>query len=800
MLQKLFLPLCACALVSNAWPAECPIQIPKEGSKQTLLVTAFGDEKGRRADLAGLPLQTTAVWNHEELVLGLGSGAHQSSGADGKWEVFLATPPSLLDRWQIVISSGSSGPVGESIRAFPPKGGSDFRVARSEKGAIELHIPWASLDAKPAVGQRLRLQFQYSEVSGTGRQVFRWFPSNESWLEPTCAFDVELATKASPTVDLYAAVTQENLCRIFVDVAAPSNSVGQKISVLRNQQAIGSGTLETRDGAAGARIVLPFPKWNERDQPLVVQSARGSYGLAPLRPVEDVVQDKLQRSLLRFLPFVFKGDKFPNADLEQPTEFEALYGAYRIETTFYDAARQQVSKAQIPGRYGAVSRIITASGREFVRYTTLVRQPNDTPFWAWKIGGKLEIRDALGIPNVVLEQESAAVDDVIRERMIDAFHRDRDWPVLLSGLMERDPGAGKAAYWDDAFARDRAWWLPLKLELYRRTAVPFSGPRALQGEPAPTLCEGTPSEVGVNSDAIAGLERLLEAWTKDSGEALTVCLARSGTVFFHKAFGTREDRPASTDDPCFMASITKLFAATAVMMLVQDNRLDLDADIATYLPPLRGLPVSRPATLRHLLTHTAGMGEHSGDKLSDFPERVADWYATLPIGRRFQYNGDSYELAGKILELESGEIIPAFQKRHLLDPLGMTHTQIRNMSGGTYSTAMDIARFGQMFLNGGVYGSWRFLDQSSLEAMKPRKLTSLLGASTDKVWGLGMMPFDDEPLGAGVMGHGAASGAILRIDPKRGLVVVMARNAPGKNYEPRKADFLKAVAGLLPPK
>ena len=242
-----------------------------------------------------------------------------------------------------------------------------------------------------------------------------------------------------------------------------------------------------------------------------------------------------------------------------------------------------------------------------------------------------------------------------------------------------------------------------------------------------------------------------------------------------------------------------MMGATAVMMLVEEGRLDLDADIARYLPPLRGIKVARPATLRHLLTHTAGMTNHSGDNLSDFPERIAGWYDRLQVGRRFQYNGDSYELAGKIVELSTGEIIPRFQKKHLLDPLGMTHTQVRNMSGETFSTASDMARFGQMFLNRGAYGSRRFLNESTIEQMRPRKLVDVLGPSTDRVWGLGMMPFDDEPLGAGVMGHGAASGAILRIDPKRDLVVTMVRNVPGKDYEMHKAEFLKAVVEAIPP-
>jgi len=778
------------------------------------MVSGFSDETGQGPGSCGLFLEATASWNVKEMVLELVSTDHSSADKrppsdSGNWEIFLASPPSLLDRWQIVVITGSSDSSGalstKSIRAFPPDGGSEFQVARlpekpgSCRQRIEVKIPWKSLDAHGKTGQRLRVQLQFYRVDAAGkRQTWRWFPSAESWIDPTHAFEIELGQKASPRCDLCASVTQENLRRIHLDVTAPPECAGPTATIFRNNRPLATGSLALRDGAAVTRITLPFPNYDEIDQPLVVRAGRGSLGVVPLHAVKAVVQDKLQRAMLRYLPFVFQGEKLPVADLEQPTEFDTLAGPYRIETTYYDSGRRPVVTAANPGRYGAVSRIITASGRVFVRYHTLFRQPNDTPFWAWKIGGKIDIRESLGISGTAMDQESVVADEIVRERMIDAFHRDQEWPVLLAALSERDPAAGKAAYWDDAFARDRAWWLPLKLDLYKMAPRPFEGPQPLSGKPAPVLREGTPAEAGVDAGAITRINAALEDWSRESEEAFTVCLARNGIVFFHQAYGTRNGQPATTDDICFMASITKMMGASAVMMLVEEGRLDLDADIARYLPPLQPINAPRPVTLRHCLTHTAGMAEHSGDKLSDFPERIADFYAALPVGRRFQYNGDSYELAGKIVELSSGEIIPRFQKKHLLDPLGMTHTQVRNMSGGTMSTAADMARFGQMFLNRGAYGPYRFLRESTVESMRPQKLAGVLGASTDRVWGLGMMPFDDEPLGQGVMGHGAASGAILRIDPKRGLVISMVRNAPGKNYDSRKTGFLKAIADSIP--
>jgi CubicO group peptidase (beta-lactamase class C family) len=63
----------------------------------------------------------------------------------------------------------------------------------------------------------------------------------------------------------------------------------------------------------------------------------------------------------------------------------------------------------------------------------------------------------------------------------------------------------------------------------------------------------------------------------------------------------------------------------------------------------------------------------------------------------------------------------------------------------------------------------------------------------DRRWGIGLMSYRNEGLGPGTIGHGAASGATLRIDPANDLVIVMARNSIGRNYWKYHAQFLRTV-------
>lgn len=148
---------------------------------------------------------------------------------------------------------------------------------------------------------------------------------------------------------------------------------------------------------------------------------------------------------------------------------------------------------------------------------------------------------------------------------------------------------------------------------------------------------------------------------------------------------TNADHPLSVDgDTLFqIGSTTKTLTATVIMRLTDAGLLDLDVPVRTYLPDLHlaDEEVAARVTVRHLLTHTAGW---EGDYFADFgpgDDALTRLVATLdrlpqltPLGAVWSYNNVGFYLAGRLIEVVTGETYEAAVQRLVLDPLGMTHS------------------------------------------------------------------------------------------------------------------------------
>ena len=147
---------------------------------------------------------------------------------------------------------------------------------------------------------------------------------------------------------------------------------------------------------------------------------------------------------------------------------------------------------------------------------------------------------------------------------------------------------------------------------------------------------------------------------------------------------TNADHPQSvTDETLFqIGSITKTFTGTAMMRLVETGKLDLDATVRTYVPDFKVADetASAQATIRHLLTHTAGWtGDFfhdtgaGDDALPRYVADMADLEQLAPIGTVWSYNNSGFYLAGHIIETVTGKRYEAALKELVLEPLGLEH-------------------------------------------------------------------------------------------------------------------------------
>ena len=285
--------------------------------------------------------------------------------------------------------------------------------------------------------------------------------------------------------------------------------------------------------------------------------------------------------------------------------------------------------------------------------------------------------------------------------------------------------------------------------------------------------------------------------------------------------------PMTLDTVCWIASMTKALTGTAAMQQVEQGRLDLDAPASDVLPSLAEVgvlegfdgdgqpqvrPATRPITLRHLLTHTAGFGyEFWTEELLQYqqatgvPSVTTCELASLTApalfdpGERWWY-GTNIDFAGRMVEEVSGRRLGDYLDEHVLRPLGMDSTNFRisdDMAarlsamharlpdgslvaiefglppepefqmggGGLYGTVEDYCRFLQMILGRGSRNGAQVLrpetvDQMAANSMGDLRVVALpvvipdltneaeFFPGVEKSWGL-TFQINEEPLPTG---------------------------------------------------
>jgi CubicO group peptidase (beta-lactamase class C family) len=200
------------------------------------------------------------------------------------------------------------------------------------------------------------------------------------------------------------------------------------------------------------------------------------------------------------------------------------------------------------------------------------------------------------------------------------------------------------------------------------------------------LCIGSPA-VHAQSAADARFEALValtDAKMKEFGvPGVALGIVHDGAVSIRGLGVTNVEDPlpvtAHTVFP--IASISKTFAATAMMRLVEQGKIDLRAPVRTYLPDfrVRDEAVSREVTVWHLLTHQGGWeGQVSGpergtETLKNFVASITDLMQVAPPGAAWSYNNAGFSIAGRVIEVATGMSINRAIRDLVFQPLGLEH-------------------------------------------------------------------------------------------------------------------------------
>ena len=301
-------------------------------------------------------------------------------------------------------------------------------------------------------------------------------------------------------------------------------------------------------------------------------------------------------------------------------------------------------------------------------------------------------------------------------------------------------------------------------------------------------------------------------------------------IIWSQRFGLadRDTGQMPTDSTMFgIGSVSKMFAAIAVMKLVDRGVVDLDTPLVTYLPAFRmASPGYENITVRMLLNHSSGFpgtDYRNADIRSPVPGYLDQVLQTLsmsrlkaPPGYMSVYCNDGFTITEALIKAMSGKSYVQFVKDEILTPLGMANTryplsafpagsyakayvkgaakpqEFVNLfaSGGVYSTADDMARVAMMFLSGGRVGTTRILSGASVAEMaKDQTIGSFDPVHSDSwAYGLGWDSVSQPGLAAVGFDGWAKGGdsndyrAALVVSPQAQLgIVVLAASGPGSS-------------------
>lgn len=271
-----------------------------------------------------------------------------------------------------------------------------------------------------------------------------------------------------------------------------------------------------------------------------------------------------------------------------------------------------------------------------------------------------------------------------------------------------------------------------------------------------------------------------------------------------------------------LASLTKVVATTtAIMLLVEDGKLELDSPVSAYLPSFTGGAKNR-VTVRHLLTHTSGLPAGTGSSGSS--EALLQRIIATPLksapGARVVYSDLGPIVLWEAAERAAGESLEDLLDRRVFGPLGMhttrfrpsipcqecapTTPQIRGRvhdplahrlggvtgNAGLFSTAEDLGRFAAMLANGGEFNSVRIVQEATLREFtrkQPGAGTRALGWDTPGRPGNGAAGGRIAPT---AFGHTGFTGTSLWVDPERGTWTVLLTN---RTYAPRAGNRIQAL-------
>jgi len=389
----------------------------------------------------------------------------------------------------------------------------------------------------------------------------------------------------------------------------------------------------------------------------------------------------------------------------------------------------------------------------------------------------------------------------------------------------------------------------------------------------PGLPVATPESVGMSSERLARIGPVMQRYIDYRLVPGTVTLiARKGKVVHFEARGFMDlesGKPMRKDALFRIASMTKPITSVALMMLWEEGKFQLRDPVSKFIPAFANqmvsttsdasgetghlIPAAREATIRDMLTHTAGLANsyrgntgfyatqsavRADDTLESYINRIASLPLNYSPGEQWQYS-HATDVVGRLVEVISGQTLDEYLQERIFEPLGMADThffldddkggrlmsqyrpgpnrnrivlqdpgtnesswisgenkQVFRGAGGLVSTAHDYLRFQAAMLNGGELDGYRLLSPVTLDLMMDNHTGDL------PLWlpgpgmgfGLGWAVVEDRgeaatPLSEGSVYWGGAYATISWIDREEELIGILMTQVRPYSHINIRPDF-----------
>jgi CubicO group peptidase (beta-lactamase class C family) len=340
---------------------------------------------------------------------------------------------------------------------------------------------------------------------------------------------------------------------------------------------------------------------------------------------------------------------------------------------------------------------------------------------------------------------------------------------------------------------------------------------------------------GIDSLKLAELPILLQKFVNEKKIAGAVTLVEhNGQIVSYEAIGFQNIEkkiPMQKNTIFRIASMSKPFAAAAIMMLYEEGKLQLNDPVEKYLPEFRNMwlvsemtgekvsliRTKRKITILDILTHTSGLADLPSyipiNSISEYVLTISQLPLQFEPGSQWKYGGSGITTAARIVELISGQSYDVFLSERIFKPLGMENTSFfpkkeslariatlyhrSTNSGieeaidapdlprfprperGLFSTATDMAKWMQALLNKGIYNGTRILAEKSVMEMTKIQIGDLVAGFSDGMsYGLALGIVRDPTgvtsmLSKGSFGHGGQFGTQYWADPLKNTIYIL---------------------------